>query len=262
MAQNLIDKRSHRIVHQLLEARDRKNAAMVFCEGEKLIDECIRSRWPIRALCYSAKSKAKSEKLFSNINPAVPRYVLDDKVMRFVSDLETPPGLVALADIPKQDLRAVPSASLVLHGLQLPQNVGALLRTAEAAGLTRIYLTKNSADVYNPKCLRGSSGSVFRLEIQQGIVFHDLMAHFKEIGIHTIAADQSGLRNYDETDWNRPFSLVLGSEGGGFQRTELSEIEETVRIPMEGKVESLNVGVAAAVCLFEAARQRRGRKIK
>jgi TrmH family RNA methyltransferase len=144
----------------------------------------------------------------------------------------------------------------VIHNVQLPQNVGALIRTAEGAGVSDIYMTGSSADAWGPKALRGSSGSAFRVPIRKVAALAEALSELKTQGVRSVAATQNGKTAYDKVDWKQPSAVVMGSEGSGFSVEELALFDETLRIPMKGRVESLNVGSAAAVCLFEAARQR------
>jgi TrmH family RNA methyltransferase len=185
--------------------------------------------------------------------------VLPETVMSYCSDLSTPPGIIALAKParPILPLSSVPLV-LVLHGVQLPQNVGAMLRTAEGAGVTEVLVTRSTADPYGPKALRGSAGSAFRVPIGEPSQFSDVLSNLRKRyeKINCLAATQNGKVSYDKVHWDGPSALIVGSEGAGFKEVELEQIDQTISIPMKGNVESLNVGIAAAVCLFEAARQR------
>jgi len=135
-------------------------------------------------------------------------------------------------------------------------NVGAILRTAEAAGATGVITTQNTSDPFSPKSLRGAMGSAFRLPIWSGVSFDWMVRWCRERGIVTICADVEATTPYTEIDWTGPRALVLGPESTGFTAEELDSADQRVRIPMKGAAESLNVSVAAGILLFEAARQR------
>ncbi|MCG3203855.1 MAG: 23S rRNA (guanosine-2'-O-)-methyltransferase RlmB [Elusimicrobia bacterium] len=260
MAYKIIDKRSAPQVHLIRQVRDAKDRNMVFCEGEKLISDLFRSQWRPRSLFCTPKKYEQAKNLIPKGLP-LPISVLSESVMEFCSDLSNPQGLIVLAKPPEN--WTMPSNAtkspliLVIHGVQLPQNVGALLRTAEAAGVTHVYVTSHSADVWGPKSLRGSSGSAFRLPVFRMSNLSETIERLHSEQVRCVAASQVGRINYDQLDWEKPVALIVGSEGGGFALNEMKLFDETIQIPMQGQVESLNVANAAAVCLFEGARQRR-----
>lgn len=258
----VILKRSDPIVRRLREARDRKNGSLVFCEGQKVVEELLRSSWETASLYCTKERHPTANKLLANAKKQVPLTVLSDDVMNFCSDVATPPGLIALAKPSRlfdhdRDRSLEGSLNLVIHNVQLPQNVGALLRTAEAAGVDQVYLTDQAADPWGPKALRGSSGSIFRLAINPKRSLETVIAELRTKKIRCVAATQNGRLVYDNMDWTGGIALVMGSEGAGFTQKEIFVFDDTIKIPMKGRVESLNVSTAAAVCLFEAARQRK-----
>jgi tRNA G18 (ribose-2'-O)-methylase SpoU len=182
--------------------------------------------------------------------------------MEFVSDVKSPPGLVIICKRNQQTATESPTANpliLVLHGQQLPQNMGGMIRTAEGAGVTSIWVTQNTVDPLSAKSIRASSGSVFRMSLRRQKDLSDYVHALKKEKILVVAADQDGDIDYDGFDWSQPVALIMGAEGAGFADKEKEMFDRLVRIPMAGRLESLNVGVAAAICLFEAARQRRAK---
>jgi TrmH family RNA methyltransferase len=255
-----IDKRTHPVVHLLRTVRDGREAQQVFCEGAKLVAEALASSWKVTGLYCVPSQKAAAQALLKSSRRVVAVTVLTESVMAFCSDLDTPPGIIALATRPASSVAADASGStldLVLHGVQLPQNVGAILRVAEAAGVQRVWSTKASADFYGPKALRSAAGSAFRLSLFRTKTLADALVDARQNKRAILAASQHGSIPYDEWDWAKPAVLLLGSEGQGFSSEDLALATQTISIPMEGRVESLNVGMTAAICLFEAARQRR-----
>lgn len=192
----------------------------------------------------------------------IPVFSLTKDVMKFASDLSTPPGVIALLHRPQNNLSVwnsnlEPTFHLVLHQIQSPQNTGTLIRTAEGAGVRCVWVTKNSADPFGPKALRASAGSLFRIPIQTGLSLPDIAKKLKSRHIRIGAAIQKGSIPYDRYSWTQPSALVLGSEGSGFNNDELNLFDDTLQIPMMGALESLNVAAAGAICLYEASRQRR-----
>jgi len=183
-----------------------------------------------------------------------------DALLESLAEVETSQGVIALAEPVHFDADAVFAGTplvLACCGVQDPGNLGALLRTAEAAGATGALLSEGSADPYSWKALRGSMGSAFRLPHLRGVPFDELLALLKRRGVRAIAADARAERRYDEIDWRGPAALLVGAEGAGLPGELLRAADERVAIPLRPPVESLNVGVAAGVLLFAAALQRR-----
>ena len=182
---------------------------------------------------------------------------LEQDLLESLSELRTSQGLLAIARrqaIDPERIFTPPALVVVPVDVQDPGNLGGLLRTAEAAGASGALLAGGCADPYSWKALRGSMGSAFRVPLQR-CPTADALALLRERGLRLVATAADASRRHDEIDWRGPVALLLGSEGSGLPDGLL--VDERVRIPMQGRVESLNVGVAAGVLLFEAARQRR-----
>jgi len=152
--------------------------------------------------------------------------------------------------------RQRPALLVIAHQLQDPGNVGTIVRTAEAAGATGLIATRDTADPFGPKALRAAMGSAFRLPIESQADLADVARRCKDAGIQIVAADASAKATHVEFDWKPPVAILLGREGSGLDAQALKLATTCVRIPMARPVESLNVAAAAAVLLFEAARQR------
>jgi RNA methyltransferase, TrmH family len=189
--------------------------------------------------------------------------VMAEPLVASLSEAATSQGLVALATRPSFDAERVftgesRSAPLVLliDGVQDPGNLGALLRSAEAAGATGALLTTGCADPFSWKALRGSMGSAFRLPHVAGLSIDDALARLAAHGVAVYATAADGDRRYDEADLRGSVAIVVGREGAGLAAAVQQRAAARLRIPLAPKVESLNVGVAAALVLFESARQR------
>ena len=146
---------------------------------------------------------------------------------------------------------------VVAHDVQDPGNVGGIMRTAEAAGATAFVATASTADPFGWKALRGSMGSALRLPIARGEIA-DVLRALRTAGVETSALAPRAGRPLFDADFRQPSALILGSEGAGLPQDVLQQVDRHVTIPMQQPVESLNVGVAAALVLYEAYRQRRG----
>jgi TrmH family RNA methyltransferase len=190
--------------------------------------------------------------------------MVSEGLLATVSYTKTPQGIVLLATRPRIDEDAFkqrqPAAPLlvVLHGINNPVNVGAIVRTAEAAGATGIITTKNTSDPFLAKALRGAMGSAFRLPVWTNADYTKVLDWCRRVGIETVCADVDGSAAYSDIDWTGGKALIMGAESDGLTDEEMKAANFIVKIPMRGAVESLNVGVAAAIMLYEAARQRNG----
>lgn len=263
MSSAQIEKRTDPAVRYIRKIRDGEDHTRVFCEGIHLAEEMLASHWPILELFCLPEMLTDVKRIFLKRGAAPVRVrTVAPHVMSFVSDLDTPPGVISIGEKRpvKTPLGKSASLLLVLAGVQNPLNVGAVLRTGEAAGVSEVWTTRATADPFRPKALRASSGSAFRLPVIAAATLAEAAGQLKTRDVALVGAVQDGHIDYDRFDWTRPSALVMGSEGTGFTKDELALFTETVRIPMLGAVESLNVGNAAAVCLFEAARQRRSKK--
>jgi TrmH family RNA methyltransferase len=187
---------------------------------------------------------------------------VSEKLLDSISYTQTPQGIVLLAARPASDEASFTAGQpaspqlVIMHGINNPVNVGAILRTAEAAGVTGAIATANTSDPFSPKALRGAMGSTFRLPIWTGPNYSEVIAWCAERGIRTIAASANSSRLFTELDWRGPRALVIGPESSGLSPEEIALADDAVRIPMQGSVESLNVAVATGVILYEAHRQR------
>lgn len=190
----------------------------------------------------------------ANIRPEI----LAEHVFAHVSDTKTPQGILCVVEQMQNEEQEGKSALLlVLDGLQDPGNMGTIIRTAEGAGVTGIIMGKDCVDVYNPKVIRSTMGSIYRVPFTYTENLEETIRDMKERGVHTYAAHLDGQMSYEEADYTEPCAFFIGNEGNGL-RPEVAELADTyIRIPMEGQVESLNAAIAATVLMFEARRQRR-----
>lgn len=191
----------------------------------------------------------------------VPIYTVSPAVMAVISEAETPPGAVAVVsfvDWATERLLARPADLLVvLAGIQDPGNLGTILRTARAAGAGGVLLGEGTVDLYNPKVVRASAGSIFRIPVATEVAIPLTLAALASRQYRRIAAVPVGPVSYDEVDMSGPCALVFGNEARGLPSEVVSAVDEVASIPMGASTESLNVAISAAVFLFEAGRQRR-----
>jgi len=178
---------------------------------------------------------------------------LTDTVFEYVSDTRTPQGIMAVVRMKSYD-KLDGSAFLILDRLQDPGNLGTIFRTAEAAGIDGILMNRETVDVYNPKVVRSTMGAIFRVPF---MYVDDLGEEIKRLGATVYAAHLDGKNDYDREDYTGPTAFIIGNESAGISDETAACADRLVKIPMQGSVESLNASVAAAVLMFEMARQRR-----
>lgn len=261
-----ITSRDNSLLRRARAVRDGKDHDSIFVEGLRLCEEALSSHLNIEAVVYSDKiaRKERAESLIKQLTEVTDKVAsVSEKLLESVSYTKTPQGIIVLAARPADDeasfraRQSVSSLLVVMHGINNPINVGAILRTAEAAGVTGAIATEGTADPFSAKALRGAMGSAFRLPIWLGAKYSDVLRWCKERSIRTICADAATSTIPTEVDWSGPCALIVGTESTGLSSDEIAAADEVVRIPMKGSVESLNVAVAAGILLYEANRGRR-----
>jgi TrmH family RNA methyltransferase len=229
--------------------RDREAEGVFVAEGHKLVREALASPLEVEAI-YADRASAAAY-------PGAE--VVADGVLDRVADTVTPQGVMAIVRRPPMSIDAAREADLVVVcvDLQDPGNAGTVIRSAEAAGVGAVVCCGESVDVFAPKCVRASAGSLFHVAVvNEG----DPVAVLDQLGSwgkQRLGTAARGGIPYDEADLGGPVALVLGNEAHGLPGAVDALLDGRLTIPMSGRTESLNVGMAAAVLCFEAARQRR-----
>jgi TrmH family RNA methyltransferase len=255
--------RSNPSYRRLVKLKERGSDTLCLLEGPKLLEEAMRAGVPIVEVAFSGRAETndRAKPLLSELaSRGVPLRRLEGSLLASLSEAETSQGLVALAERPRFSEEAIFAGRplvVVAVGVQDPGNLGGLFRTAEAAGATGALLTEGTADPLSWKSLRGSMGSAFRLPHVRGLSASEAMRRLHARALRVVATAGTGGRAYTDFDWHGPVALLLGNEGAGLPESLHRSADAVVTIPLQGSVESLNVGVAAGLLLFEAARQRR-----
>ena len=258
-----ITSRQNPLVKRAQRVRNGDEPGYMFIEGARLVEEATVSGIAVEALIYTAEFGESARGRAILASPALNHCrgaMVPSQIMRAIRDVETPQGIAAIAPHPRfaiEDALAGPlPLAVALDSLQDPGNVGTIVRAAEAAGASGVLATAATAEPYGPKALRAAMGSAFRFPIARRVRFTELAsaAHERKMRIFGTAAD--GDTHYTDVDWRSPALLLVGNEGGGLSKEALAIADATVAIPVAPPVESLNAAIAAAVILFEAARQR------
>ena len=240
--------------------RDKENVFLV--EGIRMFREVPADK--LKEVYVSESFYKKERKLVDEIagKSKIRAEVLSDTVFAHVSDTMTPQGVLCVVEQMNYSLESVLSNGevphlMVLDNLQDPGNLGTIVRTAEGAGVTGIIMSKETVDIYNPKVIRSTMGSIYRMPFYYAEDLLEAIAEMKKRNISTYAAHLEGKNSYDEEDYKKPCAFFIGNEGNGLRDEVADAADIYIRIPMCGQVESLNAAIAACVLMFEAARQRR-----
>jgi TrmH family RNA methyltransferase len=246
-------------VKQLLQlqkkAKERALQDVFVVEGIKMYQEVPKER--LVQTYVSESFFRKNEALFDAAQQVT---MLSDRVFESVSDTKTPQGILCLVRQYHYELRELYGACplvMILENLQDPGNLGTILRTAEGAGVTGILLSEGCVDLYNPKVIRSTMGSVYRMPFCYSKDWETDLKALKAAGISMYAAHLKGTGPYDRQDYGRPTAFLIGNESKGLTDQTAAFADTYIRIPMCGQVESLNAAVASAVLMYEANRQRR-----
>jgi len=231
--------------------REEEGLAVIY--GTHLVTEAL-SYGILHTLVVEINSVLHHQALISRLN-ANNVYVVTKDLMRKINLLATPTTIVGLVQIVPARLKSTlyTEDCLVLENIQDPGNLGTILRTALAAGVKNILLSPDSVDVYNVKVLRASQGIQFGLNILPKV---DILDFINKYQGRIIATTLNTEKNIYGLDLTQPIAWIFGNEGHGLSRLLLNKVKTRVKIPLVGEVESLNLAMAATVCLFEMVRQR------
>jgi TrmH family RNA methyltransferase len=260
-----ITSRDNSLLRRARAVRDGKADDAIFIEGLRLCEEALSSDLQIEAVIYSEQiaEKARASDVIKKLNKSTATSaVVSEKLLASISYTKAPQGIVVLAGRPADDEQSFGSHQpmtaflVVLHETNNPVNVGVIIRTAEAAGVTGVITTARTSDPFSPKALRGAMGSAFRLPVWRGADFHAVIEWCRARNTMTLCADAEGEKLYTDVDWRKSIALIVGPESAGLSAGEIAAAGLAVRIPMQGRTESLNVAMATGIILYEAARQR------
>jgi TrmH family RNA methyltransferase len=233
-------------------------------DGPVLLDEALRSDVRITAVFADEDLDPTTGVLRRARAAGVEVATVRSGELARVLDLVTPRGVVAVVEQPTHRLTGVLAESVqqrrpvvVAVELQDPGNAGTLVRVAEAAGAVGVVLTTGSVDPWNPKAVRAAAGASLRLPVVAGVSVDEVVHGLASLGVRLLATSAAGASFPEDSDLGGSFALCIGNEAHGLDQGLLDSADGLVAIPMAGGVESLNAGVAAAVILFDAARQRR-----
>ncbi len=241
--------------------KNRDAGGLYFVEGIRFVSEAVDNGQDIIKAIVSEKLESLNggKELLERIEGVCRDISLvPEKLFAEVSDTQSPQGILAVLEKRDFSLREVISAgksAVVLDSLQDPGNVGTIIRTADAAGISAVLMTKGCVDLYSPKVLRSTMGSVFHMPIFEGLNIAETIELLKNAGYRVIASHLDGRNNYYDEELTGRSAIIVGNEANGISDETSALADRLVKIPMPGKAESLNASVAASIMIYEIVRQ-------
>ncbi|MCH5280851.1 MAG: RNA methyltransferase [Lachnospiraceae bacterium] len=268
MITSIANKRMKNIILLMQKSRERKKQGLYVIEGMRLFKEappeCIQEIYISEDLRQDRENYEQvTAKVFQciNIQNRVKVDVLTNVLFKKISDTQTPQGILCVLKMPQYEEEDLLSDEnglyMILEDIQDPGNLGTIFRTGEGAGITGVIMSGQTVDIFNPKAIRATMGSIYRVPFVYSEDLHESIYHMQKNGVRVFAAHLKGSSVYDENNYCRPTAFLIGNEGNGLKEETAALADGAIRIPMEGQVESLNASIAASLLMYECARQRR-----
>ena len=267
--------RVKQVVQWQTKAKERRKDGIFLAEGLKMFEEAPKDRIvevyvskdveeQLQALAKGqAAEKFAGQELRAGIWEKLQQVgyeVVTPEIFAKMSDTQTPQGILTVLKRKERTLEELleqPNPCFVLlENLQDPGNLGTIIRTGEGAGITGVIMSAGTVDIYNPKTIRATMGSVYRVPFLYADNMAEVMDRLHEKGVHTYAAHLKGEVFYDSFSFREPTAFLIGNEGNGLTKELADKAESYLKIPMEGQVESLNAAIATALLMYETHRQR------
>jgi TrmH family RNA methyltransferase len=234
--------------------KERREAGVFLAEGVRLIEDAFTANWPFAFVLFSGETSNRGKRLVEQLAASgVEVEEVAPEVLRALSETESTQGIIAVLKLTELPIPDLPDFVLIPDQIRDPGNLGTLIRTAAAAGVQAVLIPPETTDPFAPKVVRAGMGAHFRVPVAS-LGWDSIHAHLA--GLNVFLADAGGQVPCWGADFKPPCALIVGSEaeGGSQGARELADV--FINIPMPGKIESLNAGVAGAVLMFEVVRQR------
>lgn len=239
------------------KAKERRKEQVFLVEGAKMFEEAPEAY--IKEVYVSESYIEKngiSEKL-----EKIGYETVTDEVFKKISDTKTPQGILCVMNQYQYSLEKLLEKEnpvfVLLEDIQDPGNLGTIFRTGEGAGIDAVIMTKDTVDIYNPKTIRATMGSIYRMPFLYVDSIQDTIKTLQDKGVLVYAAHLQGKEYYDSFDFKKGTAFLIGNEGNGLKKETADLADSYLKIPMEGKVESLNAAIATSLLMYETYRQRR-----
>ena len=244
------------LVNLIQKSKARKEQNVFITEGIKMFQEADEAKIKEVYVSESFYKRCVEREKIERCNFEI----LSDDLFKKVSDTQTPQGILCVMEqyhYTLEDLfQKEQPLFLILEDIQDPGNLGTMVRTAEGAGVDGIIMTKGTVDIYNPKTIRSTMGSVYRMPFTYTENLLEVMKELQKRNVKLYAAHLKGKQYYHQLDFKCGTAFLIGNEGNGLKDETANAADVYLKIPMEGKVESLNAEVASVILMYEAARQR------
>jgi TrmH family RNA methyltransferase len=242
-------------------SRNRHEARAFVVEGVRLVEEALTSGWEIQLGLFGEQLDERGRRVVDELaTRAVPLEQVSNEVMQAASDTQSPQGLLLVVSMADAALPEQAELALIPDGIRDPGNLGTLLRTAAAAGVSVVFLPPGNADIYAPKVVRSAMGAHFRLPCFT-TAWEEIESFLQEKKLRVYLAESGGGQPYTRVDWGAPLALVIGGEAQGAGSRARNLPHTLVTIPMAAGSESLNAAAAAAILLFEWRSQRQNNSL-
>ena len=241
------------LIHLKDKSKARKTSGTFIVEGIKMFQEIPKEDF-IKAYAsesFYEKRKEEISDYFKKNNLKEDVQLVSDSVFKKISDTVTPQGILAV--VRQKSRNKEKSCIVVLDRIQDPGNLGTIVRTGEAAGITGIIMSSSTADIYNPKVIRSTMGSIYRVPFAIVADLPKAVDILREDGITCFAAHLKG-ELYNSGTLTKDCALLIGNEANGLSDEVANKADKLIKIPMAGKVESLNAAIATSILMYEATR--------
>lgn len=248
-----------RAVRALSRRSVRARTGRFLAEGPQSVREAVRWRpQDVVDLYLTAEAADRHADIVAAAREAgLHLHEVSEEVLAAMCDTEAPQGLAAVCRVTpaalEEVLAAGPRLLVLLTNVRDPGNAGTVIRGADAAGADAVLVSENSVDVYGPKVVRSTAGSIFHLPVVTGLAIDDALAALRAQGVRLLAADGAGERLLPDVALDSPHAWVMGNEAWGLEPEVREACDEVVRVPIYGRAESLNLAMAATVCLYASA---------
>lgn len=241
------------------KAKVRKEYKEFVVEGNKMVSEAPNDR--VVKVYASETFAAMNDEFIKDLNVDNKSIeIVSDNVFMQMSDTRTPQGIMAIVKMSEYNLCDIAKGTpliIAIENLQDPGNLGTIIRMGEGAGITGVLMSANTVDIYNPKTIRSTMGSIYRVPFIYEKDFSQAIDDLKSRGVKVYAAHLNGSNSYTDEDYKGASAFLIGNEGNGLTQVITDKADTLIKIPMEGEVESLNAAIACTILTYEAVRQRR-----
>ena len=245
------------------KARERKKQGLFIIEGKREISLAISSEYEFDSILFCQKIISEKE-IIQLFNQNINRIEISIEVYQKLAYRDSTEGIIAVTktkdlSLNKIQLNNKKPLILVAEGIEKPGNIGALLRTADAANVDAVFIATPKSDLYNTNIIRSSVGCVFTNQIAQG-TSEEIIAFLQKNNIDIYAATLQNSNEYHQQDYTNSAAIIVGTEATGLSNIWRTVATQHINIPMQGKIDSMNVSVSAAIIIFEAVRQRKSKQ--